>query len=32
MNDTCGCAASSHPASDSSRAKVATVGDFRPCS
>jgi hypothetical protein len=27
-NDTCGSAASSHPALDRSRAKVATVGDF----
>ena len=32
VNDTCGSAASSHPAPDRSRAKVATVGDFRPCS
>src|ERR1700733_1372878 len=32
VNDTCGSAASSHPALDRSRAKVATVGDFRPCS
>jgi hypothetical protein len=32
VNETCGCAASSHPAPERSRAKVATVGDFRPCS
>ncbi len=32
VNDTCGSAARSHPAWARSRAKVATVGDFRPCS
>ena len=31
-NDGCGCADNSHPAPERSRAKVATVGDFRPCS
>jgi hypothetical protein len=30
VNDTCGSAASSHPALDRNRARVATVGDFRP--
>ena len=32
VNDACGSAASSQPAPERSRAKVATVGDFRPCS
>src|SRR5215469_7168577 len=32
VNETCGCAASSHPAPERSRPKVATVGGFRPCS